>query len=142
MADQQKIQKADPAARRRGIILVLLFVIPLVLLMQLAESTMQGWLEKHLIEAAGNPLKFAAFAALFSLPLAGFAMYLYALGRRVISDNRFPPHNMKTIRDTRIVTGKSARLRGIVLLGLAIGFLLMTFVIPVVFWIVLRTVVA
>ncbi len=48
------------------------------------------------------------------------AAYLMNLGRRILSENRFPPTGMKVLKDTPVVTGRAARIRGGTILALAL----------------------
>jgi hypothetical protein len=43
---------------------------------------------------------------------AGFGLYLFALGRRAVRAERFPPPGVAVIRDTPVLTGVQARRRG------------------------------
>lgn len=48
------------------------------------------------------------------------AAYLMKLGRRVLSENRFPPQGMKVLKDTTVLTGRPAQTRGRTILALAV----------------------
>lgn len=61
---------------------------------------------------------------LIFLGLVPFAFYLLMIGRRVIKHERFPPSGMKVIRDTILIKGDKARLRGQVLVFLSIFLIL------------------
>ena len=61
---------------------------------------------------------------LMFLGLVPFAFYLFMIGRRVIKHEGFPPPGMKVIRDTILITGDRARLRGQVLVFLSILLIL------------------
>src|SRR5215468_8517262 len=60
-------------------------------------------------------------AALLLAPLLALAVYLWALGGRVVRAREFPPPGLRVIRDTPIVTGERAVLRGRLLKVLALG---------------------
>jgi hypothetical protein len=60
-------------------------------------------------------------AAAVAVPTLLFARYFWRLGGRVIRSNRFPPPDMRVIRDTVVWHGESARRRGRILQGLALG---------------------
>lgn len=66
-------------------------------------------------------LIFVILIALVSVPLVGFAVYLWSLGGRVVRAREFPPPGLRVIRDTSIVTGERAVFRGRLLKLLAIG---------------------
>jgi len=60
-------------------------------------------------------------AAVLLAPLLALAVYLWALGGRVVRAREFPPPGLRVIRDTPIVTGERAVSRGRLLKVLALG---------------------
>jgi hypothetical protein len=107
------VQQADQAARRTAVVLLLFAAAAGLMLIfgaSLAQPTVQAWVEQDLrprltivvvvmmIFAAGPPL--------------GLALYLWRFGSRVIAASRFPPPDMRVVKDTAIITGESARSRG------------------------------
>jgi hypothetical protein len=59
-------------------------------------------------------------AFVFMLPLAGAALHLWSLGARVVRAARFPPPGLAVVRDTPVLTGEKAVVRGRLLRGLAL----------------------
>jgi len=57
-------------------------------------------------------LVFLSAVALLLAPLLGFGAYLWSLGRRVIRASTFPPPGLRVIRDTPVISGEAAVLRG------------------------------
>lgn len=51
-------------------------------------------------------------AAVLSAPLVALAVYLWSLGARVLRAGQFPPPGYRVIRDTPVVGGQAAVLRG------------------------------
>jgi hypothetical protein len=57
-------------------------------------------------------LLIAAAAMILLAPLAGFAVYLWRLGTRTLSEARFPPEHHDVIKDVLVMRGADARARG------------------------------
>ena len=111
-----EIRKADPRARRLGVVL-LLATLALGTVVFLTVDRFTGRLREWLLSdpaAADRRLQlvFAAFALAASAPLLAFAVYLWRLGREVIQARMFPPPDRPVAADTPIVEGHSAVKRG------------------------------
>ena len=59
-------------------------------------------------------------AAVLSAPLVAFAVYLWSLGAKVLRVRQFPPPGYRVIRDTPVISGQAAELRGRALKVLAV----------------------
>jgi hypothetical protein len=107
------IRRADPTARRQALMIVILGALAGTLLL-LAFMYYRGqrldWLRFQLGEHVAIMLLLAA--ALLCVPLLALAAYLWLLGAHVIKTGVFPPPGLRVIRDTAVVTGSSAVLRG------------------------------
>ncbi|HEU5467829.1 MAG TPA: hypothetical protein VFU77_00860 [Steroidobacteraceae bacterium] len=115
-----EIQRADPATRRRALIAI-------------AVIAVAGWgawfgLERWLAglrgvdparqqDALESALVWATWGAM--LPVAAFASYMWRYGTRVLRAGRFPAPGAKVIRDTLVLHGDPARVRGTALRVLA-----------------------
>jgi hypothetical protein len=64
----------------------------------------------------------ALLAALVSLPLLGFAAYLWSFGGRVLRARQFPPPGRRSIGAPPVCTGDAALRRGRVLRAVALCF--------------------
>ena len=144
MADTVEIRKADPAARRQALLLIVLAAAVGGLLIAGFEhirEPFREWLASEPAETARRA-KLALYAAAFILcvPLVAFAIYLWLLGARVLRAQQFPPPGFRVIRDTPVVEGHGATTRGHVIQILAVclgigGALLWMF-----FWWLARTI--
>lgn len=65
---------------------------------------------------------------LIFLSVIPFAFYLLMIGRRIMKHERFTPPGMKVIRDTALIIGDKARLRGQVLVFLSVFLILIGFI--------------
>ena len=110
------IQKADPAARRQAVWLLIastLLGVLLILGFERYRTALREWIGSDPGDAAHRmTLTLVVLAILLSAPAVAFAVYLWALGARVLRAQQFPPPGYRAIRDTRIVTGRAAAMRG------------------------------
>ncbi len=123
----EPVLKADRALRRKTILFVVAAsVLGLVLLVfiqnefgqldQLARENPRASMEQLL-----NRLHILALA--MTLLFVPFSLYLLYFSIRTYRASRFPPPGTQVIRDTRIVTGRRARMKGIAGVLLATVFL-------------------
>ncbi len=130
-----EIQKADPDARRRA----LLAVVVLALVGAAAVWLFQKKMDGLTVIAERDPA--AAVDALagmvgwlsagFCLPLLGFAGYGLHLAYRISRSRRFPPPGMAVIRDTPILNGVAAVTRARLLAALMVLLAISAVALPV-----------
>lgn len=131
-----KIQKADPAARRKslriagfaGLGLLALLVGGLVLGLDTREFP--GAIAGYLVAA---PRRGMIVISIGVAPIALFAIYLFVFGARVIRARRFPLPGQAVTRDTPIREGRAAIARARLLQTLAALLLLAALALPVIF---------
>jgi hypothetical protein len=119
-----EIRKADPAARRQAILLIVFAAAIGGLLIAGFEhirEPFRDWLSSEPAETARRA-KLAVWVSAFilSAPLIAFAIYLWVLGARVLRAQQFPPPGFRVIRDTPVVGDSSATARGHVMQVLAV----------------------
>lgn len=132
-----EILKADPAARRKALWLVVIAALAaagLLWYLQTAEQQLKVLTETDPALAMVRVLlALRILAVALVLSMLGFAAYLFRLGRRIQRAQRSPPPGMRVIRDTPVITGSGAQSRGrllkllavvLALLGFATGVLL------------------
>jgi hypothetical protein len=56
------------------------------------------------------------------VPLLAFAAYVWRIGARTLEAGQFPPPGVRVVRDTPIVTGRPAIMRGRLLRAFALAF--------------------
>ena len=120
MPASPEIQRADPAARRR----VLAGFVAVVAACTAGWFVLQRWLAglrgldaAQVQQALERALVFASWAAM--LPAVVVAACLWRYGTRVCEAGRFPAPGARVIRDTPVVHGAPAQLRGTILKVLA-----------------------
>ena len=129
------VQKADAGARRRALVLLgagTLVGASAVLTTRRVLPAVSGWVAD---DVEGRlPLVAAILAAMPSLPLVAFGVYLWRLGSRVVDTSRFPPRDMPVIRDTPVVEGVVAVRRGRMLRAAGIGLVGAAMAVALVVW--------
>jgi len=116
-----QVRRADPAARRTlALVLVIGTGVGALLIAAFTRYRipLSDWVLAD--RAQRIELVFVILTALGSLPLLGLAVYLWSLGGKVVRAREFPPPGLRVVRDTAIVTGERAVLRGRLLKVLAI----------------------
>ena len=110
------LQKADPAARRKALLIVVVGTVvgPLLILgFERYRTPFLNWLLSEPEKLEYRMGLFCFFAAVFgSAPLFAFSVYLWSLGGRVMHAQRFPLPWHRVVRDTPIIYGKAAIVRG------------------------------
>ena len=136
MNDQQ-IARADAELRRTSCYILLAVLIFFALLSYFLEAYLDGTNidTNEMIRRLYN----AVYILGASISLIIYPLWrLYLFGRRVRFEQRFPPQGVKVIRDTEILQGRPAKLRGylIEICSLLMGILFLA--IPIVMYMVLE----
>ena len=108
--DNELIQKADKAYRNKC--LAVYFICCLI-----GISLIVWWLPRfklHMETLMPDKLvQTVSFVFLVLLvPIILFGLYILSIGRRTLKSGRYPPPGMKVIRDTKVLQGKAAGVRG------------------------------
>ena len=105
-----EVRRADPAARRQAVVLVVLGAVVgalLILGFERYRTPLRDWLLSEPGELGYRVrLVFFLSAAVLSAPLVAFAVYLWSLGAKVLRARQFPPPGYRVIRDTPSSVGK------------------------------------
>ena len=124
----REVQKADPEARRRAI-LVLVFAAALGGLVISSfdhfREPFREWLQSDPAQTARRArLALSVSMLVLSVPAIAFAIYLWLFGSKVLRTQQFPPPGFRVVRDTPIVRGPAAVTRGhaIQVLAVCLGF--------------------
>jgi hypothetical protein len=111
-----EVQKADPAARRHAVLLIVVSTLlgaALIVGFERYRTPLRDWfLSKPEKLALRLRLLFLLCAAFVSVPLFGIAVYLWSFGGKVVRARRFPPPGHRVIRDTPILKRQAALSRG------------------------------
>jgi hypothetical protein len=139
-----EVQKADPAARRQVVLVIILATATGALLIAGFEhfrEPFQEWLSSEPAETARRA-KLAVYVSTFvlSAPVIAFAIYFWLLGARVLRAQQFPPPGFRVIRDTPVVGGRGAMIRGHAIQILAVCLGVSAALLWLVFWRLAQTI--
>ena len=130
-----KIQLADPAARRWAIwitFIAVAFGSVILLALNLNFTDVEAWLDEHIEFLLDNIYLIVICAFIFVSPIIAGCIYLLILGNRTITNRRYPPHGYAVSRDTRVIEGRSAIRRGRIIQFISILLIAAAVSIPVV----------
>lgn len=137
-----EIQRADPTARRRAIFIVLVCTVlgaALAMVTQSYQGALEAWVLGHKEDIIKHPGVVALCFFVPLLPVLACAAYLWRFAARMIVTERFPPIGAKVIRDTAVLSGRAAVIRGR-LLQFLVGILALScLLIPAVIWGLIRS---
>ena len=132
------VQKADPALRRKAMLIVVSGIVVGTLLIIVFERFQGPFLEWLLSEPENLEYRlglFCFFSAVFgSAPLFAFAVYMWSFGDRVMHARRFPLPGHRVVRDTPILEAQAAIERGRVFKIMAISLGLAGVILCYAFW--------
>jgi hypothetical protein len=120
-----EIQRADPVARRRAVLVVI--IGPLVggitiFAFERYRRPLEQWLLSDPDQLAQRLTPVTVFVAVvITAPLFALAAHLWVRGTSVCRYQRFPLQGERLLRDTPVVRGHAAAVRGRVLQLFAIG---------------------
>jgi hypothetical protein len=133
-----EIQKADPQARRKALVIVVLWTalggLVIAGFTHFGDS-LRDWI---LSDPAETPFRArlanCLVVALLAVPLVALAIYGWLIGARVLRAQRFPPPGLRVIHDTPVVSGPAAVTRGHALQVVAVCLGLTAAVLCLFFW--------
>ena len=120
MPEMPEIQRADPIARRRvlaGVAAVIALCVAGYFVLQQWLASLGGLDAARMQQSLERALIVASWAAM--VPAVILAACLWRYGTRVCDADRFPAPGARVIRDTPVLRGRDAQLRGMVLRVLA-----------------------
>ena len=114
----QEIIRADKRHRRKFFVIYILLVSLGAVLFEWVVPWGKEYLQRLDPETALSVVKIALVVMFLSI--VPFGLYLWKFGRKVMEHQRFPPPGVKVIRDTRLIEGEKAKVRGQVMVVLAL----------------------
>ena len=133
-----EVRRADATARR-AVALVFVAGTCVGAFLLAAFTRYRGALSNWVLADPGSSAQWVKLVlllptALRLAPLLALAVYLWALGGKVVRAREFPPPGLWVIRDTPIVTGERAVPRGRLLRVLALGCGIASVALAVLLW--------
>ncbi len=119
----EEIIPADRAYRRKVLMIFVVLVFIGVVIIGWVLPGAQGYLEGLEAQRALGIIK-VALVVLF-LSIVPLAAYLFAIGRKMMKYERFPPPGMKVITDTKVVEGEKVKFQGQVVVVLSLVLILL-----------------
>lgn len=111
-----EIRRADPAARRQVVWLLIAGALVGALLLFAFErhlASLREWIYADPHAASGRLRRtFVGLGVVLSAPVLAFAAYLWTYGAKVLRTQESPPPGYRVIRDTLVLRGQAARIRG------------------------------
>ena len=110
------VQRADSAARRKAITIVIISAIVgslLIVVFETYRAQLYEWLlSDHEKSAHRLRILIILTAGFGATTLFAFSVYLWSFGCKVSNYQRFPLPGQRVIRDTPILEGQAALMRG------------------------------
>jgi cytochrome bd-type quinol oxidase subunit 2 len=108
-AHEHETHRADPRARRKAVIIVIIAAIAGAATLHAVGSS-ANWLRAW---AEGDPehaarVVFALLAVSVSVPMLGLAFWAARFAAKINRGGRYPPHDARLTRDTRVRVGAAA----------------------------------
>ena len=122
------IQHADPKVRRKTIIFILVMMVVFALILYWLNSQMESieeWIAQPGETIARVKLTLSALVAIGAILLCVMAIFTFRFANAVLRSDRYPPPNIKVIRDVRIRQGVAARRIGRLMQSIGVAALLL-----------------
>lgn len=142
MVSDTKIQKADPAARRRAVIVVLVMLVLGASAIVAFENLMidfESWAEHNIDYLLDHTYLIFLVFLIMLLPAFGAGVYLLVFANRVALTQRYPPPGCAVSRDTVVIEGARAVQRARLIQFISVLLLCAAASIPVIMWYILHT---
>jgi hypothetical protein len=130
-----EVQKADPQARRRALVLIAVGAgvgaATIVVSRRLLPAA-SAWVAE---DVAGRlPVVTFILSAIPTLPLAASGGWLWRFGSRVVNAGRFPPPGLRVVKDTPVFEGPTAVRRGQTLRAVGLALIVAALAGAVLLW--------
>jgi len=132
VSDRPVVLKADPAYRRRALMVYALGVPLALALFVLFRHWGLPMVVEHLRRSGDDALRLFKVIGIVSMAVPlGACLYLFRLGRRILISEQVPLPGTKVIRDTPVVSGPAARRLGTAIVVLSVVATLLVVVVAV-----------
>lgn len=132
-----KIRKPNPRERRNALwLLAVAAVLGIVAVLVFVDSrqAIEDWIARQLDQPGGIGGMLLAVTVLAILPVVAAGIYLFVLGSRSVTAQRFPPPGFSAVRDVQVYEGLAARRRARVVQALAVILVLTALLLPTMIW--------
>jgi hypothetical protein len=138
------IQRADPAARRLAVKILLAGLVLGLSCIAAFEYFMRDyekWLEENIEFVLEHTYIFSLVSLVLVLPIAIASTYLLVFANRISRSGRFPPPGYAVTRDTVVLEGAAAQRRAVFIRILSIMILGTACAAPLLMWFIVEQVV-
>ena len=133
-----EMHRATPGAARRLLTHMAIVTIvggAFIAVSQAYQPQLLDWARSDPAKMRGRAqLLIAVAGVIFLAPLVGLAAYVWRLGTRTLSEERFPPERMAVIRDVVVMRGAEARSRGRLFHAIGVVFLALAGLLALTLW--------
>jgi hypothetical protein len=138
-----EIQRADPQARRKTIILILVMMVVFFPTLYWANShieSIEEWVAQPGETIRRAKLILSVLIALGAIFLLAISIFTFGFASAILRSDRFPPPKIKVVKDIRIRRGIAARNIGRLMQALGIASLLFLIALILVGWTLIQEV--
>ncbi|MBL7149332.1 MAG: hypothetical protein ISS80_04590 [Candidatus Cloacimonetes bacterium] len=140
----EKIVKTDKDFRKKVLLITLLLVMAGIIFIFYFQNYLTGLrsLAEEYPELALQRIINSMIIIIFSLMIifAGAGIYFLRLGILTIKTSQFPPPGIKVIKDTRLIEGKNAVRKGIIIIILSMLFIISGILLPIQYYNIMHTI--
>ncbi|MDH3379813.1 MAG: hypothetical protein OEQ39_23055 [Gammaproteobacteria bacterium] len=132
-----EIQRADPQARRKTIILILMMMVVFVPILYWANSridSVEEWVAQPGETIKRAKLILSVLIAFGAILLLVISIFTFGFASAILRSDRYPPPKIKVVKDIRIRRGVAARKIGRLMQALGIASLLLLMALILVGW--------
>ncbi len=142
--ENEKIVKTDSNFRKKILLITLLLVVAGIVFIFYFQNYLTGLklLAEEYPELALQRIIYSMKIIIFMLMIifAGAGIYFLRLGILTIKTSQFPPPGIKVIKDTRLIEGKNAVRKGVIIIILSLLFIISGILLPIQYYNIMRTV--
>ena len=140
----EKTVKTDKGFRKKIFIITLFLVVVGIIFIFYFQNYLTGLklLAEEYPELALQKIISSMKIIIFMLMIifAGAGIYFLRLGILTIKTSQFPPLGIKVIKDTRLIEGKNAVRKGIIIIILAMLFIISAILLPIQYYYIMSTI--
>jgi len=142
--ENEKIVKTNKDFRKKFFLITLLLVMAGIIFIFYFQNYLTGLklLAENYPELALQKIISSLKVIIFSLMIlfAGAGIYFLRLGILTIKTSQFPPPGIKVIKDTRLIEGKNAIRKGILIIILSMLFIISGILLPIQYYNIMHTI--
>ncbi len=140
----EKIIKTDKNFRKKILLITLFLIVAGIVFIFYFQNYLAGikLLAEEYPELALQRIIYSMKIIIFMLMIifAGAGIYFLRLGILTMKTSQFPPPRVKVIKDTRLIEGKNAVRKGVIIIILSLLFIISGILLPIQYYNIMRTI--